>query len=128
MQAHKIEVIVGKATADEMPVVIHLYKKRGAETNGVGSANTYVARTESGKVVGALSVFTIGGVPIIKNAVVDNEFERRGVGRQLFEYVIEELKKSGYHYIIVAHQNRNQEFLSKFGFKERNPSEMVLEF
>ncbi|QLJ53198.1 MAG: N-acetyltransferase [Candidatus Fermentimicrarchaeum limneticum] len=122
-----IDVTVGKAKPEEMPSVVQLYKKRGVETSGVGPANTHVARTESGRVVGALSVVNCGGVPVIKNIAVDMELEGRGVGRQLFEYVIEELKKQGHHHIIIAHQNRNQGFYSKFGFKELNPSEMVLE-
>ncbi|NYZ75904.1 GNAT family N-acetyltransferase [Candidatus Micrarchaeota archaeon] len=123
-----IEVSVESASQEDMPTVIHLYnsKKHTADTCGVGPANTYIAETVNGTIAGALSVFTRGGVPIIKNLAVDSEFEGMGVGRQLFEHVIDELKKQGYHYIIVAHKNMNQGFYSKFGFKELNPSEMVL--
>lgn len=55
-----IDVTVGKAKPEEMPSVVQLYKKRGVETSGVGPANTHVARTESGRVVGALSVVNCG--------------------------------------------------------------------
>jgi len=122
-----MEVNVGKARLDEMPIVVQLYKKTGADTAGVHPSDTYVARTASGMVVGALSVFNSSGVLVIKNVAVEEEFERRGVGRQLFENVIWELKKQGHRCMIVAHQNKNQGFYSKFGFKELNPSEMVLE-
>jgi len=123
-----IEVTVGKALPLEIPNVIYLYKKVGGDMTHVSPANTYVARNASSIVIGALSVFEAGDTSaVIRTVGVDPAFEGKGVGSQLLKKVIEELKKEGFRSISIAHQNRNQKFYEKFGFKELNPSEMVLE-
>jgi len=130
MQAEKppIKIAVGKATPEEIPLVLDIYRKRKADTWRVGCDNTYVARNAPGIVVGAVTFFETGPMTAnIHSVGVDPAFEGKGVGKQLFKGVIEDLKNNGYRVIVVAYQNKNQWFYEKFGFKERNPSEMVLE-
>ncbi len=123
----RIKVTAGKATPEEIPIVLDIYRKREADTTQVGCDNTYVARNAAGIVVGAVTFKTNPNIATIRSVGVDPAFEGKGVGKQLLEAVIEDLKNDGYKVIYIAHQNRNQWFYKKFGFKELNPSEMVLE-
>lgn len=122
-----IDVTVEKVCEWELPDLVHLYGKIGADIIGVDLRKTYVAKNFSGAIIGAVTVEDAGPkMAVIRIGGVDPDFRRSKVGTQLIGVVAEELEKQGYGCLVVAHQNKSKEFLGYLGFVERDPAQMEL--
>jgi N-acetylglutamate synthase-like GNAT family acetyltransferase len=137
MKAEKprvIDVTVGKAQPEEIDAAIGIYRQHLSQVLGsryfeviADCNNTYVARNKSLGVVGAVTVeknrlHTEGKSDWVELKFVGVESDLRGssVGRQLISQVTEEMKKEGFHRIIVKVYPAKSNlvgFFHKMGFK-----------
>jgi N-acetylglutamate synthase-like GNAT family acetyltransferase len=96
----------------------------------VGCGNTFVARNESLGVVGAVTIAPTptNGVMFLRTMGVEQDLQKRGIGSQLLEGVIEELRKEGVHKVLITLQPspaeehgeffERREFFKKRGFMQ----------
>lgn len=125
-----VEVSVGKATPEELPTVIRIYRLHNGDCSGVGCHNTYVARNQSLGVVGAVTVKEVQpGWAQLRTMGVEPELRGMGIGTQLGSSVIEDLKRQGYRSVTVdldLTEPRQKEFFKKLGFQQLDSNSMVL--
>lgn len=138
----QMDVVVREAKDNDLQAVLHLYKQLHPEDlppplesdlkriwSRISSSSVvrcYVAEQES-KVVatGTLSVIpnlTRAGRPygLIENVVTDRDFQRRGVGKQLLQYIVREAERLSCYKVMVltdTHRRGVVEFYRAVGFK-----------
>jgi len=115
-----INVALEKAKPEDLPIAIRIFKHYGGYYEDVNCGNTFVARSESLGVVGAVKVKDTPskGVVFLATMGVEPHLQKRGIGNQLLEQVIEELRKEGIHKAIVNFRASDAENLGKF-FEKR---------
>ncbi|MEM3555541.1 MAG: GNAT family N-acetyltransferase [Candidatus Micrarchaeia archaeon] len=124
-----VEVRVGKAAPQELPVVLSIYRAHNGDCRDVGCHNTYVARNDSLGVVGAVTIKEVQpGWAQLRTMGVEPELRGRGIGTQLALSVIDELRKQGYRTVTVdldLMEPRQKEFFGKLGFQQLDSHSMV---
>ncbi|MEA3439752.1 MAG: GNAT family N-acetyltransferase [Chloroflexota bacterium] len=89
--------------------------------------NVYVAEAD-GKIVGTLALFIIDSVPngipsaIVENVVVSRTWRRKGVGRQLMQFAIDQSRSKGCYEITLSSRMNNEaahRFYKSLGLREK---------
>jgi ribosomal protein S18 acetylase RimI-like enzyme len=129
-----IEVTVGMARPEELPILIGIYREHcGGDWRDVGCHNTFVARDPKGAVAGAITIEKVNpGWTSLRTMGVDPAFGHQGVGTQLVLGVVEKLRNEGNQSITLdlnPHGAYSIEYQKRFyeslGFKELDSRSMI---
>lgn len=91
------------------------------------NSNLSILAIDDGKIVGtALGSFD-GRRGYLQKLVVDNDFRKNGLGKQLVERIIKKLQALGAIYIPIAVEEEVVSFYEKCGFKKTSQVPMNIE-
>jgi GNAT superfamily N-acetyltransferase len=142
------EVEIVKATVNDIPFILELYKQLG----GVGNFTTDEAKKVFGKfqlypdysvylakigerIVGTFELLIMdnlahSGAPsgIVEDVVVDNEYRSQGIGRKMMEYAINCCREKHCYKLMLSsniQRERAHRFYEGLGFKKHGYSFLI---